>query len=68
MDSRDFEAFYNSLIDDEQRDIVPHIKDSKLSKERKRILDNLYLKEVCRFIFEEGRFEFGTGVAEALVQ
>ncbi len=68
MDSRDFEAFYNSLIDDEQRDIVPHIKDSKLSKERKRILDNLYLKEVCRFIFEEGRFEFGIGVAEALVQ
>lgn len=68
MDSRDFEAFYSSLITEEQRDTVPHIEDSKLSKESKRILDNLYLKEVCRFIFEEGRFEFGIGVSEALVQ
>ena len=68
MESKDFDAFYNSLIADKKRDIVPHIEDTTLSKERKRILDNLYLKEVCRFVFTEGKLEFGAGVAEALVQ
>ena len=68
MDNRDFEAFYSSLINSEQRVVIPSIKNSTLSKDRKHILDNLYLKEVCRFIYEEGRFEFGAGLSEALVQ
>ena len=63
----EFEDFYNSLATDEQKDLSVATK-AGLVKDRNKVLHNLYLKEACKFIYEQGKSEYGVGVAETLIQ
>ena len=63
----EFEDFYNSLATDEQKDLSVATK-AGLVRDRNKVLHNLYLKEACKFIYEQGKSEYGVGVAETLIQ
>lgn len=64
----DFEEFWKSITNEEQRDLQPKIVGSSLNADRHDLLGKVYMKEVCRFIWEEGRYEYSQGVAEVLAQ
>ena len=62
-----FDEFYDEHASKEQKDLSVNIGKDRNS-ERSRLLNNIYLRENCKFIFENACTIFNTGCAETLVE
>ena len=62
-----FEDFYEDLVSEEET-MRPIFHGSSSIVESTKILDKVYLKEVCNFIYEHGTSAYNKGYAEALIK
>ena len=61
-----FEDFYDSVVPDEKKDISINTENDR-DLEKEKVLNNLYLKENCKFIFNKGASVYNVATAEKFI-